>query len=54
MIAASVWTVSTTSEIVTRPGTDLVTSLRTQAVSQMAASMAHSPASRPPSHAASA
>jgi hypothetical protein len=51
-MAARVWTVSTIREIVTRPGTDLVTSLRRHAVSQMAASIAHKPASRPPSHAA--
>ena len=51
-MAARVWTVSTISEIVTRPGTDFVTSLRRHAVNQIAASIAHKPASRPPSHAA--
>jgi hypothetical protein len=49
MIAASVCTVSTISEIATRPGTEPVATLRMIAVSQMAPSMAHRPASRPAS-----
>ena len=48
-IAAAVWMVSTTIEIMSKLGTCPVTSLRRPAVTQMAASMAHRPASRPAS-----
>jgi hypothetical protein len=47
-------TVSTSAEIVSRLGTEPVTTLRTRAVSQIAASPAISPASRPAAHAATA
>jgi hypothetical protein len=42
-----VWTVSTSAEIVSRPGTDPVATLRMTAVSQMIASPATRPAWRP-------
>jgi len=47
-IEVAVCTVSTASEISTRLGTDPVKIKRTAAVSQIAPSTAHRPASRPP------
>jgi diguanylate cyclase with GGDEF domain len=47
----TVCSVSTTAEIVSKPGTDPVATLRIKAVSQMTASPASRPASRPQHHA---